>query len=161
MGGPVFERQRHSGRPHPAHPDPEQGAQREEHAVGIREAAEKREQRIPEDGEEQRRLAAPPVGGGARSHAAEHAADQRDAAERARQRLADREAALNVDQQEGQDREVERVEHPPEVGRGERAPLRRRDFPVPRRRRALGLRRHRWRHRVGCDEGGTSPFMRR
>ena len=128
---PVLERQRHAGRPDAAHADAEQRADREQHPVRRREAAEEREQRVPEDREHQRALAAPAIGRRAGADAAGDAEDQRDRAERARERLVDGEAALNVDEQKRQDGEVEAVEHPAEVGADERLPLRRGDLAIP------------------------------
>ena len=128
---PVLERERHARGPHAAHADAEERADREEHPVRRREAAEEREQRVPQNGKHQRAFAAPAIGRGAGADAAGDAEDQRDRAEQARERGIHREAPPDVDEQERDDREIESVEHPPHVGAGECLPLRGGDFAIP------------------------------
>jgi len=133
---PVLERERHAGRPHAAHADAEERADREQHPIGGRKAAEEGEERVPQDRKHQRTLAAPAIRGRPGADAAGDAEDQRDRTEQARQRGIDREAPLNVDEQKRDDGEVESVEHPGHVGAEKRLPLRGRDVAVPRTRRA-------------------------
>ena len=68
---------------------------------------------------------------GAGDRAAHEPHHQRDRAERAGQRAIHGEALLDVDEDEGEDVEVERVDDPPEEHRPERAPLILGDLPVP------------------------------
>src|SRR5262249_25728625 len=79
----------------------------------------------------QRAFAAPAIGRRPGADAAGDAEDQRDRAEQSGQRRVDGEAAPDVDEQEGDDREVEPVEYPPEIGAGERLPLGWRDVTIP------------------------------
>ncbi len=127
----MLEDERHSGRPLAAHADAEERAQREQHRVRRREAAEKREEREPHDRQHQGKLAAPLVRGGAGRDATDQAHDERDGAQRAGQRAIDGEAVLDVDQDEGHDVEVERIDDPSEKHRPEGAPLIAADLSIP------------------------------
>ena len=120
---PVFERQRHPGRPHPAHADAEEAAEGEQHHVGGRGAAQEREGGVPGDRKQDRALAAVAIGERAGADAADHPEQQRDRAEQPGQRLVHREALLDVGEDEGEDGEVERVEHPGGEGGEEGLPL--------------------------------------
>jgi len=67
----------------------------------------------------------------ARSHPADQTHEQRDRSERAREHGVDAKGALNVDEDERENREVESVEGPSKEGARERAPLIARQFAVP------------------------------
>ena len=133
-GRPVLDHQRHARRPLATHPNPKQRPEGEEHRVGGRESAERREHREPEDRQHQRQLAAPSIRSRASKRSADQAHHQRDRAQDPGQEAVNRERPLDVDQDEGEDREVEPVEHPAEKRRPERAPLIAVDLAVPRRR---------------------------
>jgi hypothetical protein len=115
-----------------AHADAEESPEREQHHVARREAAQEREARVPGDREEDRPLAAVSIGQRARADAADHSKEQRDGGQRARQREVDLEAAANVGEDEGDDREIERVEGPRGKGGQERLPFLAGHLFVPR-----------------------------
>src|ERR1051326_7226312 len=127
----MLQRQRHARRPDAAHADPGKRAEREEHRVRSRKAAEEGKQRVPKNRKNQRTLAAPAVRGGARADAARDAKEQRDGTERAGQLRVDGETLPDVGKEARDDREIESVERPAEVTRRERPPLFARDFLVP------------------------------
>src|SRR4029453_18319499 len=102
------------------HADAEQPAEREQHHVAAREPAQKREQRVPRDRKENRPLASPAIGRSAGADATDDAEEERDGAEQTRERFVDREALLDVDQNEGQDGKIKAAEHPPEERGGKR-----------------------------------------
>ena len=119
----MFEGQRHPGRPDAAHPDPEERATGEEHAVRGREAAEKREDRNSRGSRTSTGLAAPAIGGGSGSDTANNAEERADREQSSRERVIDREAPLDVYQDKGEDVEIEPVERPSQVGGPEGLPL--------------------------------------
>src|SRR5258705_4303785 len=119
----MLQRQRHAGCPYPAHADAEQRAEGKQHCVRSGEAAEEREDREPEDREHQRELPTPLVCCGSGNHASDQAHHERHGAERAGEHCVNRERLLDVDEDEGEDGEVEAVEHPSEKRRAEGAPL--------------------------------------
>src|SRR5207249_9867655 len=67
-------------------------------------------------------------GGSPCADAARHAKHERDLTEESRERRVHREAALDVDEQEGDDGVVEAVEDPAKIGPDERHPLIARDL---------------------------------
>ena len=120
---PVLEDERHAGGPFAAHAEAEQRAQREQHRVRRREAAEAAKI------ENQRTDS---ISGSLRPHLSASVPaivpptsrmTSVTVPERAGQRAVDREALLDVDEDEGEDVEVERVDDPPEEHRPEGAPL--------------------------------------
>jgi hypothetical protein len=84
-------------------------------------------------------LAAVAIGERAGADAADHPEQQRDCAEQSGQRLVHREALLDVGEDEGEDREVERVEHPGGEGGEEGLPLSGGHLAVPRRRHVSAI----------------------
>ena len=96
-----------------------------------REPAEECKEREPQHRQHQRQLASPLVRSGPGERAADQPHDQRHRPERAGERAIDGEALLDVDDDEGEDVEVERVNDPAEEHRPEGAPLIARDLPVP------------------------------
>ena len=129
---PLFQGQRHAGRPHPAHADAKQAPEREQHHVARRHPAQERKGRVPRDREQDRALPAIPIGVGACANAADHAEQQRHGRERAGKRQVDLEAATDVGKNEGDDGEVKRVERPRGKRGEKRFPLLTADFSVPR-----------------------------
>jgi hypothetical protein len=85
----------------------------------------------PQHRQHQRELASPLVGHRPGDRASHQTHDQRHRSERAGQRTIDSEALLNVDQDEGEDVEVERIDDPAQKDGPERTPLVRCDLPVP------------------------------
>ena len=82
-------------RPRPTHADAEQRADREQHRVRRREAAED-ENNSAQNERHQRALPAPAIRRRAGADAADDPEEERDGPKRAGQRLVDGEAALNV-----------------------------------------------------------------
>ncbi len=108
--------------PIPPHPDAKQRAEGEQGGVGRRKPAEHGEDREPDDGEDERQLAAPAIGGRARGGASDESKHQRDRAQCSGQGVVDGEAALNIGEHKCEDGEIEAVEHPSEK-RSRKRPL--------------------------------------
>ena len=120
---PMLDDERHAGRPFAAHADAEQRAKPEEHRVRRGEPAQKRKQREPQDRQHHRQLAAPSIRGRAGDGSANQAHQQRHGREQPRQPAIDREAVGDVDDDEREDVEVERVNDPADERGPEGAPL--------------------------------------
>ena len=107
----------------PPIPTPKRARAGEEHRVRRGEAAQEGEQREPEHRQHQGQLPSVAVRHHARAQPADQPEHQRHRAKRAGQRAVDGEALLDVDQDERQDGEVERVEQPGDEGGDEGLPL--------------------------------------
>ena len=136
FGRPLFEGQRHARGPHAAHAETEQPAEREQHDVGGRTAAQERKARVPGDRKQDRALPSVAIRENARADAAEHPEEQGDRPEQAGQGPVDLEALLDVEQDERQDGEIKGVERPGRESGEKGLPLLPGDFPVPRLRHA-------------------------
>src|SRR6516162_3202791 len=123
MIGPVFKGERHARRPHASHADSEQRADSEQHRVARRKATEEAEQRQPQDGENQRQLAAESVRGSSCAQSARQAKHKRDCSERAGEGFIHGEGVFNVDQQKTQDGEIESIRGPSKKCSEEGVPL--------------------------------------
>ena len=109
-------RQRTAEAPFAAHRDPEQRAQHQEDPEVRREGGERADDRIAEDIEHQRRLAAPTVADAAEDESADEPHRERQEQRVGDRRHFDAELLGDVLEQEGQQEEVERIEHPAEKG---------------------------------------------
>ena len=124
LRGKRLRHERRARRPLAAHAEPEQHAEDGKLSDRLREAARRREDRIAEDGGHQRACAADPVRDDARHDAAGRGGEECDRSENAGG--ADGEVKNGIVDELGEDdrveHHVERVEHPAERGRDERAP---------------------------------------
>ena len=113
-------RQRTAEAPFAAHGDAEQRPQDQEHDEVRREGGEGAEDRVAEDVQHQRRFASPPVAEAAEDEGADEPHRQRQEERIGDRRDLDAELLGDVLEQEGQEEEIERVEHPAEEGGGDR-----------------------------------------
>ena len=120
---PLLHRERRACRPFRAHADAEEGTEDQQEEESRREARDEIANRVPEDRDHQRRLAADTVGEPARCDGADQPhpqgqrEDDRDFGRRNLEFVGDR---LDDQQKDG---EVERVERPAQPGRPPRIPL--------------------------------------
>ncbi len=121
--GQVLQRQRHTRGPLSAHADAEQCPAHKQHGIRGRETAQHREDGKPQNGQNQGELASHAVGHRSCRRSANQAEHERDGSKRARQRVVDGEASLDVDEDERENGVVEAVQHPAEERRQKRPPL--------------------------------------
>ena len=111
-----FHRERAAKAPFAAHGDAEQRAQDQKDREVRRESGKRAEDRIAEDIQHQRRLASPSVAEPAEDEGADEPHRQRQEQGVGHRRHLDAELLGDVLEQEGQQEEVEGVEHPAEIG---------------------------------------------
>src|SRR5450830_1940335 len=120
-GGPRLRHERGAARPDTAHPEAEEDAEDHELLEGPGEAARRREHRVERDAQHQRARAPEPIGDPSEADAAGGGRDEHHRAQESPLRLRQLEIRADGWQHEREEHHVERVEHPPEHARDERA----------------------------------------